>query len=166
MNKSLHYINSTSGNVLLKSVKCSLPAINISLLNPFIQTFNKPIGSISLDTYYLKCPYILINFTGILITSPTNSDLRLTTTFTLFKNCGKEKIPCPIATYNFNIEHLSVLSFPLTNTHTIIFNYSPCDDSWSDCCTYTLEFTRVSAFFDSSGSISIDGTFSALALGS
>lgn len=150
------------GKMLLKCNNGNLSAVNINLVNPnFTQTFNQPIASITIDTACLCNLKLLLDFSGT-ITTITNSFMTLTNTFTLFKTCKTSIIRQPIATYNFNIINTSS---PLPDSQTIKFQYSPCDDQCEDCCTYTLELTRVSSIFSgSSGSIFINGKLCAMAI--
>lgn len=156
-------IHPAPGKLILRCSNGSF-ATNINIVAPpFIQVFNQPIASVSMDTTSLKCPSILIDFAGILTTIPTPGIISLTATFTLFKTCKESKIRQPVATYNFNVVNLFS---PFPDSQTIKFEYSPCDDECEDCCTYTLEFTRVSSFFQSIGSISINGTLCVLTVDS
>ncbi|WP_312653888.1 DUF4489 domain-containing protein [Aminipila sp.] len=157
-------IHPTPGKVFLKHTNNNLIKNQINLTTPpYTQTFNQPIASVTIDTACFCKPKLLINFVGILTTT-TKSFLVLTNTFTLFKTCKDSKILQPVATYNFNVIN-TVASFP--NSQTIKFDYSPCDDPCEDCCSYILEFTRVSSIFaGSSGSITINGAFSVLGVDS
>lgn len=139
---------------------------NINIVFPStLQVFNQPIASVTIDTACLKCPSILIDFAGILTSTPTQpfNLLSITATFTLFKICKESKIRQPIDTYNFNI--LNITQFP--DSQTIKFEYAPCDDQCEDCCTYILELTRVTtAFGNSTGTISLTGTLCVIAVNS
>jgi len=158
-------IHPTPGKLFLKHTNSNITTHIINLTTfPLTQTFNQPIASVTIDTTCLCKPKLLINFVGILTTIPTAA-IALTSTFTLFKICKESRIRQPVATYNFNV--VDIIS-PFSNSQTIKFNYSPCDDQCDGCCTYVLEFTRVSGnmFFASSGSITINSTLSVLGVDS
>jgi len=158
-------IHPTPGKLFLKHTNSNITTHIINLTTPpLTQTFNQPIASVTIDTTSLCKQKFLINFVGILTTTST-TQIALTSTFTLFKICKESRIRQPVATYNFNVVDLIP---PFSNSQTIMFNYSPCDDQCDGCCTYVLEFTRLSGntFFPSLGSITINSKLSILGVDS
>lgn len=126
------------------------------------QTFNQPIASVTIDSTCLECKNILIDFTGILNVTTTTAATS-TLSFTLFKICDGMRARQPVTTFNFFVADLTG---GLTASHTLVFKF-PCENNeCNDCCTYILELGSVSNLDFGTVSYSINGTFSALAIGS
>ena len=120
---------------------------------------NELIASVTIDTTCLHCPNTLIDFSGILSTLSFNVT---SFSFTLFKSCKGNSFRQAVTTFNFNTFNNS----DFADSNTIKFKYLSCDDQYGDCCTYTLELTRVTSGFGELSQFSINGMMCAFAVDS
>lgn len=129
------------GHVLLRCNNGGFGPRNVNFETPRLPvTFNQPIASVTIDTTYLKCPRVLINFVGILTVTPVTNTAISTLNFTLFRMCKGDKIRQPVSTFTFS----TVVVTDSPDSRTLNFQYSSCGSECGDCCIYTLELTSIS----------------------
>lgn len=151
------------GPALLRTNKGSLGSITINpeANDPITQPVEQAIASVTVDTACFRCPKILIDFAGILTATALDIFVDATYTFTLFKTCKGSAVRLPVETFTFS-QHFFSLAGSDNDSRTLKFEFAPCDDSCEDCCTYTLELTRVTENLGLSFSLAITGVISAL----
>ncbi|WP_169911639.1 DUF4489 domain-containing protein [Clostridium oryzae] len=152
--------------VLLSSAKVNSGPITFTKeAPPFVQTFNQPLTSITLNAGCFSRAKVLIRFVGSLTETP-NYFLTLTVPtgiliFTLYKICEKSSIRQVAATYTINYTDISGYS----GSRALDFEYFTCDEQWGECYTYTLELTSISDSGRIDSNYFFTGVFSALAVG-
>lgn len=127
-----------------------------------LQTFNRPIASVTIDTTCLNCADILIDFIGILnVTTTVAATSALT--FTLFRVCSGFTAPQPLTTTNFFVVESTG---GVTASQTLAFRYPFKNEECRGCCTYVLDLTSIFNLDIGTLTYAINGTMSAMAVNS
>ncbi|WP_312650283.1 DUF4489 domain-containing protein [Aminipila sp.] len=154
--------NKNSGNALLCVNSNIYYSSNLTFTVPnYLITLNQPIAVINLDTTLMKKPKLRLKFTGILNIVTMNIGVTPTLYFTLFKLCKGSRVRTPVTTFAFT----NIIANVVSNSETLNFEYSPCDENCFECCTYIIELTSITnGGQPGTMTLSINnGTFSALA---
>jgi hypothetical protein len=152
-----------TGNTILSSNS------NISYTKNFIiegifgvgvQEVNDIIGTVSIDTTYMKKPKLLLDFTGIFNIFSATTFVTTSLALVLSKVCKCNKIRIPLTTFTV----LFGSTQNVVNSRTFKFEYSPCDDICDSCCTYILELATITSITQVQFNLTINNaSFSALA---
>lgn len=130
-----------------------------TLLNP---TINEPIASVTINTEDLEDPTILVQFNGVLTTTATIA-AGLTFVFTLYRSCRGNGQREQLRSFTVS-QVTAALGLPDSRGLSFAFNQSDEDCNHHECCTYTLELTRVTSTVAVNLNVTVTGTLSVLAV--
>ena len=130
-----------------------------TLLNP---TINEPIASVTINTKDLNDPNILVQFNGVLTTTATAA-AGLTFVFTLFRSCRGDGQRVQLRSFTVS-QVTAALGLPDSRGLSFACNQNDEDCHHHECCTYTLELTRITASAAVNLNVTVTGTLSVLAV--